>query len=124
MFEVRSGELVVQLGGELLGDAALVLCGIAALEDAGAADIAFLADARQLKRLQHSSAGCVIVGPALREAMAHDARDRHRRPLPVLRALTLVGARNAGGLMPRSSRQRHRACAGQRRRLAISLGAR
>lgn len=69
MFEVRSGELVAQLGGELLGDAALVLSGIAALEDAGAADIAFLADARQLQRLQRSSAACVIVAPSARDAV-------------------------------------------------------
>lgn len=70
MFEVRSGELVAQLGGELLGDAGLVLRGIAALDTAGAQDIAFLADSRQLQRLQQSNAGCVIVAPALREAVA------------------------------------------------------
>jgi outer membrane protein len=40
MLEVRSGELAAQLGGELLGDGALLLRGIAALEDAGASDIA------------------------------------------------------------------------------------
>ena len=70
MFEVRSGELVAQLGGELLGDAGLVLRGIAPLQAAGAHDIGFLADSRQLQRLQQSAAGCVIVAPALREAAA------------------------------------------------------
>ena len=70
MFEARSGELVAQLGGQLLGNGTLVLRGIAALEAAGAHDIAFLADSRQLPRLQQSAAGCVIVGPALRDAVA------------------------------------------------------
>ncbi len=70
MLEVRSGELAAQLGGELLGDGALLLRGIAALEDAGASDIAFAADARQLDRLRHSGAGCVIVAPALRGDVA------------------------------------------------------
>ena len=37
MFEVRSGELVAQLGGELLGNAEILLRGIASLETAGAA---------------------------------------------------------------------------------------
>jgi len=70
MFEVRSGELVAQLGGELLGNAALVLRGIAPLEAAGIHDIGFLSSARYLALLQQSAAGCVIVGPALREAVA------------------------------------------------------
>ncbi|HPO19492.1 MAG TPA: UDP-3-O-(3-hydroxymyristoyl)glucosamine N-acyltransferase [Rubrivivax sp.] len=70
MFEVSSGELVAQLGGELIGDAALALRGIAALEAAGAHDIAFLADARQAQRLPQSAAGCVIVAEALRGAAA------------------------------------------------------
>lgn len=70
MFEVSSGELVAQLGGELIGDAGLALRAIAALDDAGASDIAFLADARQAQRLQSSAAGCVIVAAALRDAVA------------------------------------------------------
>ena len=70
MFEVRSGELAAQLGGELIGDASLALRGIAALEDAGTSDVAFLADTRQAQRLAQSAAGCVIVGAALRDAVA------------------------------------------------------
>ncbi len=70
MFEVRNGELVAQLGGELVGDSELMLRGIAALEDAGVGDIAFLADARQLQRLEQSAAACVIVGLPLRDAVA------------------------------------------------------
>jgi UDP-3-O-[3-hydroxymyristoyl] glucosamine N-acyltransferase len=70
MFEVRTGELVAQLGGELLGEASLVLRSIASLEAAGPHDIGFLSNPRYLAVLQSSAAGCVIVGPGLREAVA------------------------------------------------------
>jgi UDP-3-O-[3-hydroxymyristoyl] glucosamine N-acyltransferase len=69
MFEVRTGELVAQLGGELLGDADLVLRGIASLEAAGVYDIGFLSNPRYLASLQQSAAGCVIVGPAQRDSV-------------------------------------------------------
>jgi UDP-3-O-[3-hydroxymyristoyl] glucosamine N-acyltransferase len=70
MFEVRTGELVAQLGGELLGDAGLALRGLASLEAAGPGDIGFLSNPRYLAVLQQSAAGCVIVGPGQREAVA------------------------------------------------------
>ena len=70
MFQVRSGELASQLGGELLGSGEIVLRGIASLDAALAHDIGFLSDDRQLQRLQQSAAGCVIVRPGLREAAA------------------------------------------------------
>jgi len=70
MFEVRSGELIARLGGELLGNAELPLRGIAALETALPHDIGFLSDDRQLQRLLQSAAGCVIVRPNLRDAVA------------------------------------------------------
>lgn len=70
MVEVRSADLAAQLGGELIGDAAWPIRGIAALEAAGAHDISFLAGARYLPQLQQSAAGCVIVAPAQREAVA------------------------------------------------------
>jgi UDP-3-O-[3-hydroxymyristoyl] glucosamine N-acyltransferase len=70
MFEVRSGELVARLGGELLGDAHWTLSGIAALEGATAHDISFLAQARYLGALHESAAGCVIAPPAQRDAVA------------------------------------------------------
>jgi len=69
MFETRTGELVAQLGGELLGDAGLVLRRIAALEGAPADSISFLANPRYQAQLSASAAGCVIVAPALREAV-------------------------------------------------------
>ena len=70
MFEVRTGELVSQLGGELLGNAGLVLHGIASLEAAGPHDIGFLSNPRYLPLLQQSAAGCVVVGPGQRDAVA------------------------------------------------------
>ena len=70
MFEVRTGELVTQLGGELLGNAELVLRRIAPLDSALADSISFLSNPRHQAQLQGSAAGCVIVGPALREAVA------------------------------------------------------
>ena len=70
MFEVRTGELVAQLGGELLGDATRSVSGIAALEAAGPGDISFLSNPRHAVHLPQSAAGCVIVGPAQREAVA------------------------------------------------------
>jgi UDP-3-O-[3-hydroxymyristoyl] glucosamine N-acyltransferase len=73
MFQVRSGELAAQLGGELLGRDDLPLRGIATLEAAGPHDIGFVAGAHQAARLPQSHAGLVIVGPGLRDAAA--ARD-------------------------------------------------
>jgi len=70
MFEVRAGDLVAQLGGELLGDPAQRIHGIAPLEAAGPGDISFLSNPRYLPRLQQSAAGCVIVAEAQREAAA------------------------------------------------------
>ena len=70
MFEVRTGELTAQLGGELLGNPSLVLSGIATLATAGPNDISFLSNPRYAEQLPHSAAGCVIVGPAQREAVA------------------------------------------------------
>jgi UDP-3-O-[3-hydroxymyristoyl] glucosamine N-acyltransferase len=70
MFEARTGELAAQLGGELLGDATRSVSGIAALEAAGPGDISFLANPRHAAHLPQSAAGCVVVGPAQREAVA------------------------------------------------------
>jgi UDP-3-O-[3-hydroxymyristoyl] glucosamine N-acyltransferase len=70
MFEVRTGELVAQLGGELLGDPGLVLRRVAPLDSAAPDSISFLASPRHQAQLQGSAAGCVIVGPALRETVA------------------------------------------------------
>lgn len=69
MVEVRAGELVEQLGGELLGDPALVLRRIAGLESADAESISFLANPKLEPLLQATRAGCLIVRGALRDAV-------------------------------------------------------
>jgi UDP-3-O-[3-hydroxymyristoyl] glucosamine N-acyltransferase len=70
MFEVRVGDLVGQLGGELIGDADLRLRRIAPLDSAEADSISFLSSPRHLATLVDSAAGCVIVHPTQREAVA------------------------------------------------------
>ena len=67
---VRIGELAALLGGDLVGDAALEVVRIGGLEDADAQSISFLAHPRYAEQLKTTRAGCVIVGPALRDAAA------------------------------------------------------
>jgi UDP-3-O-[3-hydroxymyristoyl] glucosamine N-acyltransferase len=64
---VSLGEITQRLGGELIGDAAMRIVGIAPLESAGPGTIAFLANPRYRGHLTSSAAGCVIVAPAYRE---------------------------------------------------------
>jgi len=59
---------VAALGGELHGDPATPIERIAALEQADARAIAFLAQARLAGKLADCRAACVIVAPAQREA--------------------------------------------------------
>ena len=66
------GALVAELGGELHGDAALRIEGIAPLESAGPQQISFLSHPKYLPQLAHSRAGCVIVAPE--QAAAAQAR--------------------------------------------------
>lgn len=66
------GALVAELGGELHGDAALCIEGIAPLESAGPQQISFLSHPKYLPQLAHSRAGCVIVAPE--QAAAAQAR--------------------------------------------------
>jgi UDP-3-O-[3-hydroxymyristoyl] glucosamine N-acyltransferase len=62
------GKIVTELGGELFGDAAQVVDGIAPLETAGVGDIAFLSNPRYAAQLTSSAAACVIVAPAFSDA--------------------------------------------------------
>ncbi len=55
------------LGGELHGDAALQITGIAPLESASASEISFLSNPKYQSQLASSLAGCVIVGIAMQE---------------------------------------------------------
>ena len=61
-------EIVARLGGEAVGEAAEPITGVATLDSAGPAEIAFLANPRYRGRLATTRAGAVIVGPADREA--------------------------------------------------------
>ncbi|HET9976584.1 MAG TPA: UDP-3-O-(3-hydroxymyristoyl)glucosamine N-acyltransferase [Burkholderiaceae bacterium] len=60
-------EIAARLGGEVLGDAALAVNRIAPLDAADAASIAFVAHPKYRAQLATTGAGCVIVGPALRD---------------------------------------------------------
>ncbi|WP_295548297.1 UDP-3-O-(3-hydroxymyristoyl)glucosamine N-acyltransferase [uncultured Pseudacidovorax sp.] len=64
------GEIVAALGGELLGDAAMVVQRLAPLAAAEPDAISFLSHARYRKEMLSSRAGCIIVAPALREEAA------------------------------------------------------
>lgn len=66
----RIGDLATLLGGELIGNGALEVRRIGALEGADAQTISFVAHPRYAAQLDSTRAGCVIVGPALRDAAA------------------------------------------------------
>ena len=67
MVGARLGELSRRLGGELIGDADLTVSRIGPLESADAQTISFLSNPRYQPQLAASRAGCVIIGPAMRE---------------------------------------------------------
>jgi UDP-3-O-[3-hydroxymyristoyl] glucosamine N-acyltransferase len=72
VFETKLGEIAAhlghELGSELIGDACLAISRIGPLEGATPSTISFLSNPRYQSQLASSQAGCVIVGPALREA--------------------------------------------------------
>jgi len=68
--EVALREIVGQLGGELIGDGELRIARIATLEGATPDAIAFLANPKYRAQLASTRAGCVIVGPAVRDEAA------------------------------------------------------
>ena len=69
---VQLHELIAALGGELVGDAASVASAridrIGPIEGATPSTITFVSNTRLQPLLAASTAGCVIVGPALRDA--------------------------------------------------------
>jgi UDP-3-O-[3-hydroxymyristoyl] glucosamine N-acyltransferase len=65
---VALGEIARQLGGELIGDAATRIERIGAIESATPSSITFLSDPRLRAQLDTTRAGCVIIGPAARDA--------------------------------------------------------
>ena len=68
--QARLGELSLLLDAELIGDPDATVARIAPLETAGADAIGFLANPRYQSQLAATQAGCVIVGPAMRELAA------------------------------------------------------
>lgn len=64
---LQLGEIVASLGGELHGDAAQVVEGLAPLDAASPVHLSFLSNPRYRQQLAASRAGCVIVAPAMRE---------------------------------------------------------
>ncbi len=66
----RIDDLSQRLGGELLGDPQRTVSRIGPLEGADEQTISFLASPRYQSQLAASRAGCVIVGPAMRDAAA------------------------------------------------------
>ena len=71
---LQLGEIVASLGGELHGDPALRIEGLAPLDSAGPGQLGFLSNPKYRQQLDASRAGCVIVAPAVREqALARGA---------------------------------------------------
>ena len=62
---ISLGFIVETLGGELHGDAALLVDGLAPLETAGPQQLSFLSHPKYQKQLTSSGAGCVIVSPQM-----------------------------------------------------------
>ncbi|MDT8998493.1 UDP-3-O-(3-hydroxymyristoyl)glucosamine N-acyltransferase [Paucibacter sp. APW11] len=67
---ITLAELIAALGGDLVGEANLLITRIGSLEEADAQTISFLANPRYQPQLASTRAGCVIVAPALAEAAA------------------------------------------------------
>lgn len=62
------GDIAADLGGELVGDPTTIIARLAPLEGAGPDCLSFLSNPRYAAKLATSAAGCVVVGPAQREA--------------------------------------------------------
>jgi UDP-3-O-[3-hydroxymyristoyl] glucosamine N-acyltransferase len=60
---VRLDEIVARFGGDLAGDGAAIIEGVATLERAGPRQISFLANPKYLAQLKTTAAGAVIVAP-------------------------------------------------------------
>ena len=58
-------ELARLLGGEVQGDATLIVTSVAPLDTAGPSDLSFLANPSYLQRARESRAGAVLAGPGI-----------------------------------------------------------
>lgn len=64
----KLGDIVRQLGGELVGDPHVRIHQVATLESARSTDIAFLVQSKYLPQLSQTRAAAVILGPEARDA--------------------------------------------------------
>ena len=70
---IRLDEIVARLGGSLLGDGAVRICGVGTLAGAGEGQISFLSNPKYRSQLASTRAAAVIVPPAMQ-----DGTDRPR----------------------------------------------
>lgn len=64
---MKLGDIVARFGGELIGPPETDVLRIVPLERAGAGDLAFVGSTKQVRRLETTGAGAVILGPELRD---------------------------------------------------------
>ncbi|SEN22308.1 UDP-3-O-[3-hydroxymyristoyl] glucosamine N-acyltransferase [Stigmatella aurantiaca] len=98
----RLGELATHVGGELLGDAGLLIHGLNGLAEAGPGDVSFYGNTRYRRQFEATRASAVLVG---RDAPAREGLALIRVSNPHLafaRLLTLfdVRERPAAGIRP------------------------
>ncbi len=105
--EATTAALAARLEGRLEGDGERVLRSFATLEDAGPADLAFLANPRYRRHLATTRAGAVLLGPRVQVPMRDDAptwirvADPHRGFARLVREF-LPSDRRESGIDPRS----------------------
>ena len=68
MAKITLGDIAAHLGGELTGNPLLTIDRVGPLDSATPHTISFLSNPRYAAQLASTQAGCVIVGPALRDA--------------------------------------------------------
>nr|WP_295778705.1 UDP-3-O-(3-hydroxymyristoyl)glucosamine N-acyltransferase [Rhodoferax sp.] len=89
--------VVAALGGELYGDASLVVTGLAPLETATPQQLSFLSNPRYQQQLLASQAACVIVAPQMKEAaLARGACIVTEQPYVYFARLTQLWKRERG----------------------------
>ena len=84
------GELAQRFGGEVRGDAGLPVAGVAALDRAGASDLAYCAEARYLPLVETSRAGVVVLRAADAKAVRGTAWLNDNPKLAFARAAALL----------------------------------
>lgn len=89
--------VVAALGGELHGDASLIVTGLAPLEAATPQQLSFLSNPRYQQQLLASKAACVVVAPQMQEAaMSRGACIVSEQPYVYFAKLTQLWKRGRG----------------------------